>query len=66
MIKNRKSFIVGLRGAHLNKKEIIFLKKHKPWGLILFSRNVKSIEQVKKLTLSIRKIFKDKKLSYYD
>ena len=60
MIKNRKSFIVGLRGTHLNKKEIIFLKKHKPWGLILFSRNVKSIEQVKKLTLSIRKIFKDK------
>ena len=60
MIKNRKSFIVGLRGTHLNKKEIIFLKKHKPWGLILFSRNVKSIKQVKKLTLSIRKIFKDK------
>ena len=36
-----------------------FLRKHKPWGVILFSRNIKSISQTKLLTHSIRKLFKD-------
>jgi beta-N-acetylhexosaminidase len=59
MIKNRKAFIVGLRGTYLNKKEITFLKKYKPWGIILFSRNIQSIEQTQKLTSKIKLIFKD-------
>ena len=58
---NRRSFIIGIKGTKLNNKEIFFLKKYKPWGVILFSRNLKNIKQIKKLTLSIRKIFKDKK-----
>ncbi len=45
MIKYRKSFIVGLKGISITKNEIFFLKKYKPWGVILFSRNIKSIEQ---------------------
>ena len=61
MIKNRRAFIVGLKSSTLSNKEIIFLKKYKPWGIILFSRNVKSIEQTKKLTNKIKMIFKDKK-----
>ena len=61
MIKYRKSFIVGLKGIFLAKKEIFFLKKYKPWGVILFSRNIKSIEQVQKLIFKIKSIFKDKK-----
>ncbi len=61
MIKNRRAFIVGLKSLTLSNKEIIFLKKYKPWGIILFSRNIKSIEQAKKLTDKIKKIFKDKK-----
>ncbi len=56
---NRKCFITGLKGAKLRKQEIIFLKKYKPWGVILFSRNLKNVEQIKALTLSIKKIFKD-------
>ena len=60
MIKNRRSFIVGLKSSTLSNKEIIFLKKYKPWGVILFSRNIRSIEQTKKLTDKIKKIFKDK------
>ena len=60
MIKNKKSFIVGLKGKKLNRKEIIFLKKYKPWGIILFSRNINSIKQTKNLTDHIKKIFKDK------
>ena len=58
---NRRSFITGIKGTKLSSREIIFLKKYKPWGIILFSRNLKNIHQIKKLTLTIRKIFKDKK-----
>ena len=61
MIKNRRAFIVGLKSSKLSNKEITFLKKYKPWGVILFSRNISSIEQTKKLTDKIKKIFKDKK-----
>ena len=60
MIKNRKAFIVGIKSIKLSNKEKFFLKKHRPWGVILFLRNVKSIKQTKKLTDSIRKIFNDK------
>ena len=60
MINNRRALIVGIRSLKLNSNERIFLKKYKPWGVILFSRNIKSIKQTKNLTDSIRKIFKDK------
>ena len=58
---NRRSFIIGIKSTILNKKEIFFLKKYKPWGIILFKRNIKTIEQTKKLTNHIKKIFNDKK-----
>ena len=59
-MNNRRSFIVGLKSTKLTFKEKLFLKKYKPWGVILFSRNIKNIKQTFKLTLSIRKIFGDK------
>ena len=59
-MNNRRSFIVGIKSIRLSKKEKIFLKKYKPWGVILFTRNIKSIKQTSNLTSSIRKIFKDK------
>ena len=40
-------------------KEKAFLRKYRPWGVILFSRNIKTIFQIKKLTDEIKKIFKD-------
>ena len=58
---NRRSFIIGIKSTILNKKEIFFLKKYKPWGIILFKRNIKTIKQTKKLTNHIKKIFNDKK-----
>jgi len=61
MIKNRSAFITGLKSSKLSNKEITFLNKYKPWGVILFSRNISSIEQTKKLTDKIKKIFKDNK-----
>ena len=60
MISNRKAFIVGLKSYKLSNSEKIFLNKHKPWGVILFSRNIKSINQTKTLTDNIKKIFNDK------
>ena len=60
MIKDRKAFIIGIKSLKLMQGEIIFLKKYKPWGVILFSRNIKSIKQAKSLTDNIKKIFKDK------
>ncbi len=61
MIKNRRCFITGLRSTVLLQKEKKFLKKYKPWGIILFSRNIKSIDQTKMLTDDVKKIFNDKK-----
>ena len=60
-MNNRRSFIIGIKSIKLSKKEEHFLKKYKPWGVILFSRNIKDIKQTFKLTSSIRKVFKDKR-----
>ena len=60
-MNNRRSFIVGIKSLKLSSKEKIFLKKYKPWGVILFSRNIKNINQTFKLTNSIRNIFNDRK-----
>ncbi len=59
MISKRKAFITGIKSLKLTSSELKFLKKQKPWGIILFSRNIKSINQTKLLTNSIRKLFKD-------
>jgi beta-N-acetylhexosaminidase len=61
MIKNRKAFIVGLKSYKLSNKEKFFLRKYRPWGVILFARNIKSIQQTKALTDDIKKNFNDKK-----
>ena len=58
---NKRSFITGIKYTTLYKKEKRFLNDYKPWGVILFSRNIKSIKQTKKLTDQIKKIFKDNK-----
>ncbi len=60
MINKRRSFITGIKGTKLSQKEVVFLKKYKPWGIILFSRNIISIQQTQKLTSHIKKIFNDK------
>ena len=58
-MNNRRSFIVGIKSKKLTVKETFFLKKYKPWGVILFTRNIKDIKQTQKLTSTIRKIFND-------
>tara|TARA_B100000073_G_scaffold305523_1_gene274773 strand:+ start:1361 stop:2335 length:975 start_codon:yes stop_codon:yes gene_type:complete len=58
-ISQKRAFISGLKSTNLSNKEILFLKKYKPWGIILFERNIRSLDQTKKLIQSIKKIFKD-------
>ena len=58
-MNNRRRFITGIKSTTLSIKEKKFIQKYKPWGIILFSRNIKSLKQSKKLTDQIKKIFKD-------
>ena len=55
-INNRKSFVTGIKGKTLSNTEKFFLKKYKPWGVILFSRNIHSIKQTQNLTQQIKKM----------
>ena len=54
---NRKSFIVGVKSTKLSLSEKNFLKKYRPWGVILFSRNINNIDQAKKINLFYKKNF---------
>ena len=58
-MNKRRSFITGIKSTSLSVKEKKFLQQYKPWGVILFSRNIKSLKQTKKLTNKIKEIFKD-------
>ena len=57
----KKAIIISIKGIKISKNEKKLLEKEKPWGLILFNRNIKSLNQVKKLIQDIRKISKDRK-----
>src|SRR5262245_49372230 len=48
------NFISGVCGLALTAGERAFLRETRPWGLILFKRNVESAEQVSALTASFR------------
>ena len=52
---NRKAVIFGIKGHKLSRNEKSFFKKTKPWGIILFSRNIKDIHQLKELVDDIKK-----------
>ena len=56
----RKAIIFGLKGIKLTHEEKKLIKLHKPWGIILFSRNIKNLNQVKILINNIKSIINDK------
>ena len=56
----RKAIIFGIKGTKLTVEEKYLLKTEKPWGIILFSRNIKNLFQLKFLVNDIRKSIKDK------
>lgn len=54
-----KAFICGLRGPTLLPNERDFLADVRPWGVILFARNVENIKQIQRLTAGIREALDD-------
>ena len=63
-IKNgmkKKAIIISIKSYSLSINEKNLLAKERPWGLILFKRNIKSVRQVKQLIKKIRKLTKDSK-----
>ena len=57
----KKAIIISIKGSKLSRKEKILLSKEKPWGLILFKRNIKSFNQTQRLIKDIRKLVRDKR-----
>ena len=60
MIK-KKAIIISIAGTILTNKEKNLIIKGKPWGIILFKRNISTFNQTKKLIYSIRSAVKDRK-----
>ena len=58
----KKAIIISIKSTKLSSKEKLLLSKENPWGLILFKRNIKSLDQIKKLIKNIKKYSKDKKI----
>ncbi len=56
-----KALIVSIKGTKLSKMEKILLSREKPWGIILFKRNIHSFNQVKNLISKIKKLTKNKR-----
>ena len=54
----KKAIIISIKDAKLSNKEKNLFSKKKPWGLILFKRNIKFLIQVKQLTNIIKKLTK--------
>ncbi len=57
----KKAIIISIKGYNLSSKEQRLISTEKPWGLILFKRNIKSITQIIDLIKKIRKASKDPK-----
>ena len=57
----KKAIIISIKGYHLSTQEQMLIKNEKPWGLILFKRNIKSLRQVIELIKKIKKLSKDSK-----
>jgi beta-N-acetylhexosaminidase len=49
-----RAFIVGCSGPKLTQDERAFFRDAKPWGFILFKRNIETPDQVRALTAALR------------
>jgi len=48
-----KAFITGLNGPALTAEEAAFIKREKPWGFVIFARNIENAAQLRRLTVDI-------------
>ena len=55
----RKAIITSIKSFKLSNKEANLIYREKPWGIILFKRNIKSFIQLKNLIANIKNIMKD-------
>ena len=56
----KKAIIVSVKGLTLTSKERLLLSKENPWGIILFKRNIKSLNQLQLLISNIKKLTNEK------
>src|SRR6478609_7631496 len=54
-----RAFITGLEGTALSAAERAFLRAHRPWGFILFKRNIETRQQVADLVRDLRETTAD-------
>src|SRR6186713_1323619 len=54
-----RAFIIGLAGTAITPEERAFLQEARPWGLILFKRNIDTATQILALASSFREITGD-------
>ena len=47
-----KAVILGCAGKSLSKDEIDFYRSERPWGFILFARNIGETEQIRDLVIT--------------
>jgi beta-N-acetylhexosaminidase len=55
----RRAFITGIAGTELSAAEREFIVAERPWGFILFKRNIENPSQVLKLTKELRSVIDD-------
>lgn len=53
---SHRAFITGISGTTVTAEEKEFIQTYKPFGFILFARNIENPEQVKALTKNLREI----------
>ncbi len=53
---NIRAFITGVSGLELNADEREFIRAERPWGFILFKRNIETPDQVTHLVQKLRKV----------
>ena len=56
MVSNSKAFITGIAGPALTPDERDFMRSERPWGVILFKRNIESKAQASDLVAEVRQI----------
>ena len=53
---NSRAFITGVSGLALNDAEREFIRVERPWGFILFRRNIETPDQVSRLVQELRDV----------
>ena len=56
MVSSSKAFITGVAGPALTLDEQAFLRAERPWGFILFTRNIRDKAQLSDLVAEIREL----------